>query len=65
MSCVTRAKKRWNQTLGNVAHIENLRKQKVSTALALFDMNLTTTLKDDYGEVEKGTWAFLKILMIA
>ena len=40
-------------------------KQKVSPPLSLFDMNLTTALKDEHGEIAKVTWDFLKFSMIA
>ena len=42
----------------NVDCVDNLRKQKVSSALALFDINVTTTLKDECDEVAKWTWDF-------
>ena len=47
---------------GNVTCIDNLSKQKVSPALALFDKNLTATLENEYGEKVKGTWMFLRTI---
>ena len=44
----------------NVACIDNLSKQKVSPALALFDRNLTTALENEHGEKERGDCALLK-----
>ena len=44
----------------NVDCTDDLIKQKVSPALALFDMNLTTALKNEHGE-KKETLDFLKI----
>ena len=41
------------------SYVDNPRKQKVSPALALFDMNLTTALNNECGEAVKGTWTFL------
>ena len=45
----------------NAAYIENVSKQKANPVLSLFDINLTTALKDEYGEAAKGTWDFLKL----
>ena len=43
----------------NIACIDNLSKQKVSPALALFSENITTALRDQHGDQAKGTWEFL------
>ena len=44
-----------------MAYPDNLSKQKVSPALALFSNEMTTALKNEYGDEAKGTWAFLKM----
>ena len=43
----------------NSTCIDDLRNKKLSPELSLFDMNLSTALKDECGEAVKGTLAFL------
>ena len=45
----------------NVAFIDNMSKQKVKPALALFSKDLTTALKDQHGNEAIGTYKFLEM----
>ena len=45
----------------NVAFIDNMSKQKVKPALALFSKDLTTALKDQHGDEAIGTCEFLEM----
>lgn len=46
----------------NIAYVDNLSKQKVSPALALFSRELTVALKKEFGDNAKGTYEFLKTM---
>ena len=46
----------------NIECADNLSKQKVSPALALFSRDLTVALKKECGDNAKGTYEFLKTL---
>ena len=46
----------------NVAYIDNLSKQKVYPALALFSREMTTPLEIEYGHEAKGTWSLLRMM---
>ena len=52
-------------TRRNISCIDDLSKQKGSPVVSLFDVNLTTALKDEHSEGSKGTWAVMKFLIIA
>ena len=45
----------------NIAYVDNLSKQKVKPALALFSKEVTTALRDEYGSEADRTTNFLEI----
>ena len=40
--------------------VDNLSKQKVTSALDLFTRELTTGLEDEHGKAARVTWSFLR-----
>ena len=46
----------------NTVNPDNLSKQKVKPALALFSKELTKALESEFGEKAKGTYAFLAFI---
>ena len=46
----------------NVAHVESLNKQKVSPALALFSINLTSALEKEHGNAAEGACKLLRMM---
>ena len=50
------------RTSKSIPCADSLRNYKVSTVLDFLCQNLTTTLEDEDGSKEKGTWSFLRML---